>query len=257
MTTVEAIWSKGIQTILRIPSRLASYFGAHAVPQREEHERERAFQRGWATVAILIAWLVVYSREGTVGPTRVWLILFCLTYGISTFLYRAYLKRNPNGGTGIQYTFLVVDPLALVLILVEDPRTFAFLNPFLLVVIVRCGIRYGIRTMWLVWSVSIVAAATLLPKSTYWRTETELTLTFVLILAFVPVFFPSLIRRVHNIRAIEEERARLDAMDQVITARSAFLSKVSHELRSPFKASSRPSTSSRCGTATAWRRTTS
>src|SRR4029453_13541611 len=90
--------SNGIQIIARLPSRLAVYFGAHEVPQREEHERERAFQRGWATVAILIAWLIVYSQEGSVGPTRVWLILFCLIYGISTFLYRAYLKRNPTGG---------------------------------------------------------------------------------------------------------------------------------------------------------------
>ena len=214
---------------------MAVYFGAHAVPQREEHERERAFQRGWATVAILVAWLIVYLREGTGGSTRLGLVVFCLTYGTASFLYRAYLKRSPNGGLGLQYAFLLIDPVALVLILVEDPRTFAFLNPFLLVVIVRCGIRYGIRTMWLVWSVTIISAASLLPGSAYWRSETELTLTFILILAFVPVFFPSLIRRVHNIRAIEEERARLGAMDQVITARSEFLSKVSHELRSPLQ----------------------
>jgi signal transduction histidine kinase len=139
------------------------------------------------------------------------------------------------GGVTLQYVFLVIDPLSLVLILVEDPQSFAFLNPFLLVVIVRCGIRYGIRTMWLVWSVAIVAAAALLPTSAYWRAETELTLTFVLILAFVPIFFPSLIRRVHNIRAIEEERARLGAMNEFIATRSNFLSKVSHELRSPLQ----------------------
>jgi signal transduction histidine kinase len=163
------------------------------------------------------------------------LVLFCLVYGVISFGYRAYLKRRPMGGVTLQYVFLVIDPLSLVLILVEDPQSFAFLNPFLLVVIVRCGIRYGIRTMWLVWSVAIVAAAALLPTSAYWRAETELTLTFVLILAFVPIFFPSLIRRVHNIRAIEEERARLGAMNEFIATRSNFLSKVSHELRSPLQ----------------------
>jgi signal transduction histidine kinase/ActR/RegA family two-component response regulator len=86
-----------------------------------------------------------------------------------------------------------------------------------------------------VWVVTIIAAAALLPTSNYWRSETELTLTFVLILAFVPIFFPSLIRRVHKVRAIEEERARLGAMNEVIATRSAFLSKVSHELRSPLQ----------------------
>ncbi|MEP6740409.1 MAG: hybrid sensor histidine kinase/response regulator, partial [Caldimonas sp.] len=44
-----------------------------------------------------------------------------------------------------------------------------------------------------------------------------------------------LIRRVHNVRAIEEERARVSAMNELMVARSAFLAKVSHELRSPLQ----------------------
>jgi signal transduction histidine kinase len=54
-------------------------------------------------------------------------------------------------------------------------------------------------------------------------------------LASVPVFFSSLIRRIHKVRAIEEERARVAAMQELTTARSAFLAKVSHELRSPLQ----------------------
>jgi signal transduction histidine kinase len=119
--------------------------------------------------------------------------------------------------------------------MVVDPERLAFLNPFLLIVVIRCGIRYGTRTMWLAWAVTATAALLLLPTSDYWRKETELTLAFGLLLTLIPVFFISLIRRVHQVRAIEEERARLGALNQITVSRSEFLSKVSHELRSPLQ----------------------
>jgi nitrogen-specific signal transduction histidine kinase/CheY-like chemotaxis protein len=54
-------------------------------------------------------------------------------------------------------------------------------------------------------------------------------------LVCVPLFFASLIRRIHNIRAIEHEHARFAALNESTLARSAFLAKVSHELRSPLQ----------------------
>ncbi len=89
--------------------------------------------------------------------------------------------------------------------------------------------------MWLAWAVTFFTASLLLPFNAYWRDETQLTLSFLLLLALIPVFFLSLIRRIHNVRALEEERARVGAMQEVVSARSAFLGKVSHELRSPLQ----------------------
>ena len=88
--------------------------------------------------------------------------------------------------------------------------------------------------MYLAWGATLVAS-TLLATTEFWRTELELTFAFLLMLAFVPVFFDSLIRRIHNVRSIEEERARSVAMHELSVARSAFLAKVSHELRSPLQ----------------------
>jgi signal transduction histidine kinase/ActR/RegA family two-component response regulator len=75
----------------------------------------------------------------------------------------------------------------------------------------------------------------LLPFSSYWQRERELAMGLGFMLALVPIFFVPLVHRVHHVRAIEEERARLNAMHEVIGARSAFLAKVSHELRSPLQ----------------------
>ena len=71
--------------------------------------------------------------------------------------------------------------------------------------------------------------------SAFWRSNVELGLAYLVMVAFGPVFFSSLIRRVHAIRAIEEERAAAIATRELAIARSAFLAKVSHELRSPLQ----------------------
>lgn len=215
--------------------RFAEYFGAHRVPQRDEHERDRALQR-WIFCAIVAAfWAWGYWHGDWVWPERVAFPVFVAATAVVSFVYRRYLGSHPGSGVGLQYYFLLTDAPLSVGVLVQDPQTFTFLNPFLLVVVVRCGIRYGVRTMLLVWSITVCAALALLPTSVYWRSELVLTLSFLLMLALVPVFFPSLVRKIHAVRAIEEERARFVAVHEAVVARSAFLAKVSHELRSPLQ----------------------
>ena len=153
-------------------------------------------------------------------------------YGTIALAYRRLVR--PQGDERALYAFLVLDPFFLLGVLVQDPATFAFLNPFLLVVVVRTGIRYGLRTMYLSLA-STLLASTMLLASSYWKENIELAQSFVLMLAFVPLFFASLIRRIHMVRAIEEERARVVAVHELATARNLFLAKVSHELRSPLQ----------------------
>ena len=157
-----------------------------------------------------------------------------LAYGIESFIYRKSLRQPSDGGVLLLYGFLILDPVYLVGVLFFDPETFAFLNPFLMVVIVRTGIRYGIRTMYLSWATTLVAS-TMLLASEFWRANIELTLSYGLMLICAPVFFSSLIRRIHNVRTIEEERARSISLHELAIARSTFLAKVSHELRSPLQ----------------------
>lgn len=219
-----------------LASRIEAYFGAHSVPQRDEHERDRAMQREMIVLSVCLLWVSdfvtdhpLWSGEKSIS------MLVAVGYMLSSSAYRRLIRLHPGGALPMQYLYLVADPVVLVLGLVVDAPRLAFLNPFLLFVIVRCGIRYGIRTMWLTWWVTLIAACLLLPTSNYWRTETELALAFAIMLLLIPMLFASLIRRVHNVRLIEEERARLGAMNEVIAARSAFLAKVSHELRSPLQ----------------------
>lgn len=215
-------------------ARLAEYFGAHRVLESERQEREHAQLRGMVCLGISSIWVIRFL-SGAFIPPPLWIILALgLTYSGVSFFYLRLLRLPGTEGTYFLYAFLILDPLFLIAVLVEDPRTFAFLNPFLLVVIIRSGLQYGVRTMYLAWGAALLGATFLL-TSEYWRSDLELALAFLLTLAFPPMFFSSLIRRVHNVRVVEQERARLIAVQEVSVARSAFLAKVSHELRSPLQ----------------------
>jgi signal transduction histidine kinase len=217
-------------------ARLEGLFGAAAVPQRLDHELDRALQRGIIVVIICTFWASDYLLgKLTWRDPKAILAVIGYGYAGSAFAYRLFLKQNPAGGISAQYVYLVLDPFFLILAMAADAERLAALNPFLLIVIVRCGIRYGTRTMWLEWGVTCIVSAIVLPLSGYWRRELELSVSYALLLLLIPVFFTTLIERVHKIRLIEEERARLTAMREAVDARSTFLAKISHELRSPLQ----------------------
>src|SRR5215218_4508917 len=180
--------------------RLADYVGAHTSPATREHELDRATQRvvGCLAVLLVLALDALFSDHGDISAR----ILFAATVayvGVTAF-YVVSLRLNQAPSIAPIYLFLFADPLVLMLVLFLAPRIFAFLNPFLFVVIVRTGIRYGVRTMYLSWTATLVGSAALF-ASDFWRDRVELTLTFFLMLTLVPTFFSSLIRRVHGARA--------------------------------------------------------
>ena len=215
------------------PSALAEYIGAHSIPGRREHELDRTRQRIFGCLGIAGVLLVnQLTNPPTDHPGRV-LLAADLLYLVMAVAYRRFLER---GGESIAafYSFLVLDPFVLLLVLFLQPQVFGFLNPFLFVVVVRAGIRYGIRTMYLSWAATLVSSLLLL-YSPFWKMHVELSLTYFVMLLLVPTFFASLIRRVHAARTIEEERARFLARSETVLARSTFLAKVSHELRSPLQ----------------------
>lgn len=213
---------------------LTSYLDIQSIPDLPLHERDRAMQR---TVVCLIA-AAVWSFElwlGRFDPVsyRIGLIL-SISYLLATLTYLKFGEWERPAEAKFLYFFLFADPLFFISMLVLDPRTFAFLHPLLLVIVVRSGIRYGLRTMYVSWGSALLGSLLLLTND-FWRRETSLTSAYVLMLVCVPLFFASLIRRIHNIRAIEHEHARFAALNESTLARSAFLAKVSHELRSPLQ----------------------
>jgi signal transduction histidine kinase/ActR/RegA family two-component response regulator len=185
-------------------------------------------------LVILGVWVVETGLRGFDRPQASIGLPVMSAYLLATLYYWRSLHANGRASALFLYAFLALDPVIIVLSLVLDPTVFAFLHPILLVVVIRTGIRYGLRTMYFSWGAALIATS-LLFTSRFWRTETEITFAFLLMLLCTPMFFSSLVRRIHNVRAIEEERARLAALHEGVLARSSFLARVSHELRSPLQ----------------------
>ena len=213
---------------------LAHIFVAHRAPDRELQEADRARQRALICFAVAAVWAVQFLTSHPVHAESWFVAVVALVLPVISLTYRRYVLAHPGRGRSFVYVFLVVDPVVLVGLLLQDPDTFAFFYPLLLVTVVRIGIRYGVATFYLSWLATLCASA-LLALSAFWRNEIELSFAFALMLLCLPLFFSSLIQRIHNVRAIEQERAHFAAVHESVIARSAFIAKVSHELRSPLQ----------------------
>ena len=148
-------------------------FDAHFDPDLIEQERERAQQRAVVALAGTGVWLLQYLLGHRVQAST-WFVVFLGLLGGVALIHRRALRAMPRAAIPLAYVFLVVDPLVIVGILVQDPDTFAFLYPVLIFVIVRCGLRYGVRTMYLALA-SAVAALPLLLGNPFFRDESAST----------------------------------------------------------------------------------
>lgn len=215
--------------------RAYGYFGAHEVADRLSHERDRGLQRMFVPLLTIVFYWVAtetgFLKESTSTP---FVILFCL-YSASAAIYLFALRRNARGLVAAQYLFIVFDPLFPILAIVVAPNLFSWLAVLLSAMPARCGIRYGLRTFWLEWCCAVLwflLALVLLPSA---RSAPVLLLLGMAIALSVPLFVP-LIRIARRTHELDVKQARLVALTESVAAKGVFLTKVSHEMRSPLQA---------------------
>ena len=188
---------------------LAEWFGAHQVAERDAHERDRARQR--IVIAGVIA-LLVTGHAGMAGTsTRLEMVLTLLSAGYGTFalFHLKVVLARERAGLVAQYLLIVLDSVFTVVAIAGVPEVLATLYPVLMVQIVRCGMRYGMRTLWLSWGAAAVMALGCLPMSDFWRANPLLLRSFAVMLLLIPPLMSPLIRRLHE--ATAELRAAANA----------------------------------------------
>lgn len=209
------------------------WIGAHDVPDWERHERERAIQRFIVCFAIVLVDVALSGPRPLALPT--WLSTFGVLYGASSLSFLGSLSKERTWNVRFLYAFMVADPIALLLVIAAQPDTFAFLVPFVMVANTGPGMRYGVRALAVTLGLTSAMVIGMLSVGPFWHRELIWTAALVSAVLFVPLFFYRQIRRIHDVRRIEEERWRLAAHRAAVAERAAFLSKVSHELRSPLQ----------------------
>ena len=216
--------------------RLYDYVGAHSNPLRADNERERARQRAvMSTVAV--AWVLGFhliSGSDVTPSERLW-ILVALAYAASALAFRAYLNKRPTGGVHAQYAFLALDPMIVGWALYAAPQLLAWFLVLMLVTIVRVGFRYGLNAMKVELGFAWLGVSLPLVFGPYWHAELQMSASLLLMVSWAWWLFAPLIRSVEKAKSIEIERARLESLQDSLQAKSEFLSRVSHELRSPLQ----------------------
>lgn len=177
--------------------------------------------------------LGIESLQGQLkGPLQRFALVAIVIYVLASGSYLwSLVRRRTLASVHLPAIFLALDPAMVVLALAGDPEVFAILSPFVIVVVVRAGMRYGVSAMYVSWVVAVVCAVALIGIE-YWRSASLVLSTLLVMLAFIPLFFESIIRQIHAVRRVEEARARAALMHTIAVSRSVFLSRVSHELRS-------------------------
>ena len=216
--------------------KMYDYVGAHANPLRAENERDRARQRA-VMPAVAVAWIYGFhliTGSDVMDNERLW-IMAALLYCAAALAFRAYLKEHPEGGVHVQYAFLALDPMIVGWALYAAPQLLAWFLVLMLVTIVRVGFRYGLNAMKVELGFAWLGVSLPLIFGSYWHTELQMSASLLLMVSWAWWLFAPLIRSAERAKAIEIERARLESLEDSLQAKSEFLSRVSHELRSPLQ----------------------
>ena len=220
--------------------RIYDYIGAHTNALRAENERDRARQRA-VMPTVAVAWVYLFHQIAGTPITTIeslWMGAG-LIYAAAALAFRAYLINHPDGGVHVQYAFLAMDPLIVGWALYAAPQLLAWFLVLMLVTIVRVGFRYGLNAMKVELCFAWLGVSMPLLFSTYWHVELQMSASLLLMVGWAWWLFAPLIRSVEKAKSLEIEReierARLESLQESLKGKSEFLSRVSHELRSPLQ----------------------
>jgi signal transduction histidine kinase len=220
--------------------RFYDYVGAHSNALRAENERDRARQRA-VMPTVAVAWVYVFHHitETAITPIESTWMIAALAYAAAALAFRTYLRDHPEGGVHAQYAFLALDPLIVGWGLYAAPQLLAWFLVLMLVTIVRVGFRYGLNAMKVELAFAWVGVSLPLLFSSYWRAQVQMSASLLLMVGWAWWLFAPVIRSVEKAKSLEIERqierARLESLQESLMAKSDFLSRVSHELRSPLQ----------------------
>jgi signal transduction histidine kinase/CheY-like chemotaxis protein len=213
------------------------WVGAHSVRGRPRFEAQRALARAWLGLGVLVLIGATWPwRDGAFGS--LWLApAVALVYAVLGLGQYLGLKRHPDGLVTLQYFTMTTDAAAFAVFLCDAPRATAFLSPYLIFMSMQAGMRYGVRPFWWAWaSMVLTAPPILLLGHPFWKARPHLGLGLAFGAILLAGSFGPVLRKLHARQQQAMEDSRLQALEAAMVAKSAFLARVSHQLRSPLQA---------------------
>jgi signal transduction histidine kinase len=217
-------------------SRVYAYVGADKNPHRYENERDRAIQRiGMPALSVFLVVLFHHFAGTSVTPGEYTWFGGMILYAASSAAFLSHLGRHPSGGVHAQYAFMALDPLIAFWALLAAPDVMVWWQVLILVMIARVGLRYGLNAMKFELVFAWLGASLVLLFSSYLHTHFLMAISLVLMLMSTWWLFAPLHRSLDRAKALDIQNAKLQSLQESLMAKSEFLSRISHELRSPLQ----------------------
>jgi len=166
--------------------------------------------------------------SGPVSPTIVWVVT---AYGAFSLFWLLLIHSRPEPSAWRRVLVIFGDLGINTFFMHTLQEKGAFFYPMYLWIIVGNGVRFGPRYLLLATGVGVSYFLPMLAFSSYWKSNVVAGAGLLLGLIVLPVFYLSLIRRLHEANArlsLEVERSQAAAR-----AKTEFLANMSHELLTP------------------------
>lgn len=218
-------------------SKFLDWLGAHSVRGRDESEKRRALARALHGLAALAAIALTGPwRDGAFGNVLV-APLLAAAWTVLGLVQYVLLRRGTSALVGLQYFTIFFDAAAFAVFLCDAPTATSFLVPYLAFIVIPVGLRYGVRTFWFAWAGSwLTTTPVLYFGNPFWSAHAQ-TLMSLAFLALLPaLYFGPLLSQWRVRLKKDTDENQLWALEAAMVAKSAFLARVSHQLRSPLQA---------------------
>jgi signal transduction histidine kinase/CheY-like chemotaxis protein len=217
--------------------KLWDWIGAHLVQGRGDSEKRRALGRALHGMgALAVIGLSGPWRDGAFGSLLL-APLLAAAWTVMGWAQFLILRRRPDGLVGLQYFTIFMDAAVFAVFLCDAPRATAFIAPYLAFIAIPVGLRYGVRAFWFAWAgLLLTAPAVLYLGNPFWTHKPQVALSLVFLALLPAAFFGPLLSQWRHRQQKDTEENQLQALEAAMVAKSAFLARVSHQLRSPLQA---------------------
>ncbi len=218
-------------------SKFRDWLGAHSVRGRDESEKRRALARALHGLAALAAIALTGPwRDGAFGNVLV-APLLAVAWTVLGLAQYVLLRRGTNALVGLQYFTIFFDAAAFAVFLCDAPTATSFLVPYLAFIVIPVGLRYGVRTFWFAWAGSwLTATPVLYFGNPFWSAHAQTLMSLVFLALLPALYFGPLLSQWRVRLKKDTDENQLWALEAAMVAKSAFLARVSHQLRSPLQA---------------------